>query len=127
MVVRKSPHYVRTIPIDWLARAAEYRSYAVMVVSLELWFRVGVKRCKVVRLDYRGLRIGLGLTPSTVRQALWALHESGLITVRPRGPGRKMEVTVHTEGLTPTGLRRSLPRRAPWPTAPTNQRAEARD
>ena len=85
-----------------------------MVVALELWFRVGVTRCHTVRLDYRSLRVGAGMKPATIRQALWALHESQLVTVTPRGDGRKLEVRVHEVAPAPTGVRWSLPRRAPW-------------
>jgi hypothetical protein len=79
------------IPWAWMECAFGLRSKALQVALL-LWFEVGCRSSRTVRICLSG-RLPKGLNRQSARRGLRALAEAGLITI-VYPPGRGLEVTL---------------------------------
>jgi hypothetical protein len=79
------------IPVEWISRANALPGKAG-AVGLALWFLVGVRGAKVIKLTGEIERIA-ACKRQAKYQALTALEEAGLISVK-QTPGARATVTI---------------------------------
>jgi hypothetical protein len=80
------------IPLSWLAVAAKLSGKAPVAVALAIWFQVGRRRSKEVRLT-TAVTERFGIKRKAKYRGLSALEKAGLIQVR-RAPRRNPVVTI---------------------------------
>jgi len=79
------------LPLSWLTKAARLQG-KVLHVGIALWFLVGLKRSRRVRLPQSTLKI-FGVSRQASYRALRRLEKNGLVLVE-RHPGRLPIVTL---------------------------------
>lgn len=83
--------YIRTIPLDWMTRAAKLPGKCVNV-SVLLWYLAGLKKSKCVTVTQELMK-DFGITRQAYSRCLAIMAEAGLLRAEQR-PGKKPLVTI---------------------------------
>jgi hypothetical protein len=83
--------YIRTIPLDWMTRAAKLPGKCVNVAAV-LWYLSGLKKSQCVTVTQELMK-DFGITRQAYSRCLATMAEAGLVRAEQR-PGKKPLVTI---------------------------------